>query len=301
MKKRLLALSLVFVMLLAMVPAAQAATPTDITNTGLAIWTGQNGGDGPTLSGTYQAGDGTLEWDLDTLTITLTNATINATNAQYGNALEILMPSTGYPEVKMVLNGTNTITGKDYLNSHGILSHVPLRISGNGTLTVTGGTASSGESAGIDCFGLTVEQGATVNASGGSATVHSYGVSSSAEVTVAGNLKAVTGDGNQSFGMLVNRGLVVEESGTLEARGALTYKTASYGIAFNGSDMPVTVNGTLIAIGFAPFGNKNAVYQNKVIIKGSYSESGTDLVSFSPSTTSFSADSYANNPKEALI
>lgn len=304
MKKRIFSMLLVFAMLLAMIPVAGAAEPgTDITNTGLAIWTGRNGSDGPTPSGTYTAGSGTLEWNLETLTITLTNATINATNAQYGTALEIVQPSSGTPEITIVLNGTNTIRGKDAGYSYGINSSAcPLRISGNGTLTVTGGDTSTGASTGIACFGLTVEQGATVNATGSaSSSLHSYGVSSSAEVTVAGTLNATNGDGKQSFGLLVNRGLIVEEGGKLEARGPMTYRSSSYGICFNGQDMPMTVKGTLVAIGFAPFGNKNAIYQNKVIIKGSDSADGTNLFDFSSNPVTFSATYNANNPKYIII
>ena len=303
MKKRMLTLFLVFAILLAMAPAAGAAE-TDITDTGVVIWPQRNGSDGPTPSGTYRAGSGTLEWDLTTLTITLTNATINATNAQYGNALEIPPPTSGNPEIKIVLNGTNTITGKNietgYMTSTGIYSDCPLRISGTGTLTATGGSAASGASTGIDCFGLTVEQGATVNAIGGNAGSHSYGVSSSAEVIVAGTLNATAESGNPPMGMLVNHGLVVEEGGVLTVCGN-TARYTSYGINFNNSDMPITVNGTLIAVAFAPFGNKNASYQNKVIIKGSDNESGTDLYGFLTNPVSFPATYNAKNPKYIII
>ena len=298
MKKRLLAVLLCLCMAATFLPGtAWAAEPVDITETGLVIWAERNGSDGPTSSATYKAGGGTAEWDLANLTLTLTNATINATNAQYGNALEFPITSN-YPEVTIVLNGTNIITGKDYDNSHGIYCNLPLRISGSGTLTATGGTASAGESIGIDCFGLTVEQGATVNAVGGSGSYGSYGVSSSAEVTVAGTLNATAESG---MGMLVNRGLIVEDGGVLESRGCLTYSTKSYGINFNGSNMPVTVNGTLIAIGFAPFGNKEAIYQNEVIIKGSASANGTDLISYESNPASFPCTSTSNNLKYIIM
>lgn len=63
-------------------PTVALAAETDVTNTGVNIWPGKNGTDGPTPSGTYKAGSGTVAWDLDTLTLTLTDATINATEAQ---------------------------------------------------------------------------------------------------------------------------------------------------------------------------------------------------------------------------
>ena len=278
-----------------------ATEPADLTETGLALWTGRNGNDGPTPSASYTAGRGTVEWDLSTLTLTLNNATINATDAQCGTALEIVAPSGSYPEVTIVLNGTNTIRGKDDGYSYGINSQCPLRISGSGTLTATGGNTSVGVSMGIDCFGLTVDGGATVSAFGGSSNIHSYGVSSSDVVTVAGNLKTVAGNGNQSFGILVNRGLVVEESGAMEAR-ARTDSTQSYGIAFNGAaNVPVTVRGRLTAIGFAPLGNGSAQYQNNVTVRGSYSEDGTELFGFTTNPTSFEATYLADNPKYILI
>lgn len=278
-----------------------ATDPADLTETGLVLWTGRNGNDGPTPSGRYTAGGGTVEWDLSTLTLTLNNATMNATDAQFGNALEIVQPSGGCPEVTIVLNGINTIRGKDDGYSYGINSQCPLRISGGGTLTAAGGDTSVGASIGISCDGLTVERGAVVNASGGSSSIHSIGLSSTDTVTVAGSLKAVAGNGSPSFGMLVNHGLVVERGGVLEARSRIN-ATQSYGISFNGSaNTPVTVNGTLTAIGFAPLGGGSAQYQNRVTVKGSYSEDGSGLFGFATNPTSFEANYQANNPKYILI
>ena len=287
--RRKLALLLSLVMLIGLLPArARAADEMDITDTGLAVWTGRNGSDGPTPSGTYKAGSGTLGWDLNTLTITLTNATINATNSTYGNALDILKPSDSSPEVNVVLNGTNTITGKPFGTTCGIRSQVSLRISGSGTLTVTAGNAASGSSIGIDCSNLAVEKGATVRASAGTAAVQSAGVDLSGILTVAGTLEAIAKTGNSSLGIHAEHDIVVEEGGTLTARGS----TTGYGMAFNGNKVSVIVKGTLTAIGSVPFGNGTVEYQNKVIVKRSTSEDGTNLEICATNPVSFPSDSY---------
>lgn len=138
MRKRLLALLLCLCMAATFLPGtAWAAEPVDITETGLVIWAERNGSDGPTPSGTYKAGDGTLVWDLATLTITLNNATIDSTSATYGNALDIIQPSGSYPEITVVLNGTNTLTGRNIdtgaFSSCGLqCSACPLKIMGKG-------------------------------------------------------------------------------------------------------------------------------------------------------------------------
>lgn len=85
MGKRILALTLAFVMLLAMVPAAGAETTVqEIPATGLRIRISRlfdsfaGGIASSTPSATYRAGEGSAEWNNTTKTLTLTNATIPA-------------------------------------------------------------------------------------------------------------------------------------------------------------------------------------------------------------------------------
>lgn len=57
----------------------------------------------------------------------------------------------------------------------------------------------------------------------------------------------------------------------------------------------------MTAIDFAPLGGGSAQYQNRVTVKGSYSEDGSGLVWFAANPTSFEANYQANNPKYILI
>ena len=137
------------------------------------------------------ANDYSIKWDGATLT--LNNATITK-GALGGAAIWYYQDS----DLNIALVGTNTVTGPSGSGSgasYGILAWDPnelidLTISGDGSLTVTGGGTVSG-SFGICTDNLIVQSG-TVNATGGDGAEDSYGISAY-DVTISGGDVTATG------------------------------------------------------------------------------------------------------------
>ena len=132
-----------------------------------------------------------IKWDGETLT--LNNAAITQ-GALGGAAIWYYRGS----DLNIDLVGTNTVTGPSGSGSgasYGILAWGPnelidLTISGDGSLTVTGGGTVSG-SFGICTDNLIVQSG-TVNATGGDGAEDSYGISAY-DVTISGGDVTATG------------------------------------------------------------------------------------------------------------
>ena len=132
-----------------------------------------------------------IKWDGETLT--LKGATITQ-GALGGAAIWYYQDS----DLNIALVGTNTVTGPSGSGSgasYGIFAWDPnelidLTISGDGSLTVTGGGTVSG-SFGIRTDNLIVQSG-TVNATGGDGAEDSYGISAY-DVTISGGDVTATG------------------------------------------------------------------------------------------------------------
>ena len=132
-----------------------------------------------------------IKWDGETLT--LNNAAITQ-GALGGAAIWYYRDS----DLNIALVGTNTVTGPSGSGSgasYGIFAWGPneligLTISGDGSLTVTGGGTVSG-SFGI-CTGNLIVQSGTVNATGGDGAEDSYGISAH-DVTISGGDVTATG------------------------------------------------------------------------------------------------------------
>ena len=176
------------------------------------------------------ANDYNIKWDGSTLT--LNNATITQ-GALGGAAIWYYRGS----DLNIDLVGTNTVTGPSGSGSgasYGIFAWDPnelidLTISGDGSLTVTGGGTVS-ESYGICTDNLIVQSG-TVNATGGDVNAtgedgeeDSYGIYAYNDVTISGGAVTATGgdSGEDSYGIsaydvTISRGDVTATGGTVTA------------------------------------------------------------------------------------
>lgn len=303
MRRRVLSMVVMLAMCLSLLPASVLAVDegvTDITTTGLTIQAAKNGSKELTPSAVYQAGEGTLTWDLETRTITLENATINATSAE---ALKFATTSETDPEILIVLQGTNHISSSaSYGGSHGIYGYGhTLRFRGNGTLTTTGGAAQNGNSAGIYCTKLVVDSGATIYSYGGDSK-NSYGVLVQKAIEVGGTLNASGGVGSASggglsappssglYGQYDSGTVVVHRGGLLELGRSGENAFKNYrGIAWGGTGFFLTVEGQLIASGTSGAFGQSPTFQNDVTFMLSSSIEGTNPIS---NTTLFMAMKY---------
>ena len=134
-----------------------------------------------------------IKWDGETLT--LNNADI--TQGSHENAAIYFCDNSS-----LVLTGTNTVTGPAVTdgNSYGIYAagsgeDITLTISGDGSLTATGGTVigASQWSSGIEGDRIIINSG-TVTAVGGRSDEYSYGVQAFYQVTI--NNGTVSAQGN---------------------------------------------------------------------------------------------------------
>ena len=200
--KRLTAILLCLCMALTLLPTAALAadegqtiyvggvalTSTEATPTVYARTVG-----GAVTTGGASATSYNIKWDGETLT--LNGATI--TQGSHENAAIYFCDNSS-----LVLTGTNTVTGpavKDG-NSYGIYAagseeDITLTISGEGSLTATGGSAS-GEylgSSGIQGDRIIINSG-RVTAVGGKSDEYSYGVQAFYQVTI--NNGTVSAQGN---------------------------------------------------------------------------------------------------------
>ena len=166
------------------------------------------------------ANDYNIKWDGSTLT--LNNATITQ-GALGGAAIWYYRDS----DLNIALVGANTVTGpsgsgsgaSDGIFAYGPTELIDLTISGDGSLTVTGGGTVSG-SFGICTDNLIVQSG-TVNATGGDGAEDSYGIYAYNDVTITnGDVTATSGDSaDYSCGIYADYGNIDVSGGTVIARG----------------------------------------------------------------------------------
>ena len=199
-----------------------------------------------------------IKWDGETLT--LNNATITQ-GALGGAAIWYYRDS----DLNIALVGANTVTGPSGSGSgasYGIFAWDPnelidLTISGDGSLTVTGGGTVSG-SFGICTDNLIVQSG-TVNATGGDGAEDSYGISaydvtiSRGDVTATGGtVTATSEDGAEdSYGIYAD--YVTISGGAVNATGGDSAED-SYGIYVD----YVTINGGTVTAEGGTAGEKSA-------------------------------------------
>ena len=202
------------------------------------------------------ANDYNIKWDGETLTlngarITKARTTLTETAAVYREG-----------DLKIELQGVNTITGAAATDASSYGIHVvksitgtdtapgDLLISGTGSLTVAAGTASGTNSDSFGIYvsgGVTVSGGSTVIANGGAADSRSMGIYAVSQIGTSGSEISVTGGkaGNISYG-LGSGGAITLAGGKITASGDEALE--SYGIYAKTSvtvenDADVTANG----------------------------------------------------------
>ena len=213
----------------------------------------KTGADGAVATEGANANDYNIKWDGSTLT--LNNATITQ-GALGGAAIWYYRDS----DLNIALVGANTVTGPSGSGSgasYGIFAWDPnelidLTISGDGSLTVTGGGTVS-ESYGICTDNLIVQSGTgTVNATGGDGAEDSYGIYaydvtiSGGDVTATGGtVNATSEDGAEdSFGIYAANDFTIS-GGAVTATGGDSEED-SYGIY---ADYVTITGGTVTAEG----------------------------------------------------
>ncbi|MBR5640552.1 MAG: S-layer homology domain-containing protein [Firmicutes bacterium] len=171
---------------------------------------------------------GTATYDSSTHTLTLKDADISnlSTGEQDINYWGITY--YGKEPLNVVVNGTNSVTGKDRSDddTYGICSDYGINFTGSGKLVVTGGNVSTYDDSG-GIYGAVTVDGPDIEAYGGSTRDYSYGIDGSVTLK-SGSLKAVGGKSSSedSYGI---DGSVLVEGGTLTATGGTAYDY-SYGI-----------------------------------------------------------------------
>ena len=173
-----------------------------------------------------------IKWDGEALT--LKGATI--TQGSHENAAIYYDEAT---DLKIVLEGDNTVTGPDASSGGGSSSdgihvvddEVTLTISGSGSLAATGGDApqtSGGESRGIYTWGDAIITSGTVEATGGDATQTSggvsYGIYAQGNVIITGGDVTATGRAAefQSHGIYARLNATISGGAVKATGGAVT-------------------------------------------------------------------------------
>ncbi len=211
-----------------------------------------------------------IKWDGETLT--LNNAAITQ-GALGGAAIWYYRDS----DLNIDLVGTNTVTGPSGSGSgasYGIFAYGPteligLTISGDGSLTVTGGGTVSG-SFGI-CTGNLIVQSGSVNATGGDGAEDSYGIYANKNLTISGGTVNATGgdSGEDSYGIsaydvTISRGDVTATGGTVTATSEDGAED-SYGIY---ADYVTIYGGAVNATGRDSAEDSYGIYVDYVTING---------------------------------
>ena len=231
----------------------------------------KTGADGAVATEGANANDYNIKWDGSTLT--LNNATITQ-GALGGAAIWYYRDS----DLNIALVGTNTVTGpsgsgsgaSDGIFAYGPTELIDLTISGDGSLTVTGGGTVS-ESYGI-CTGNLIVQSGTVNATGGDSEEDSYGIYAYNDVTISGGAVTATGgtvnatseDGAEdSYGIYADNDLTIS-GGTVNATGGDSAED-SYGIY---ADYVTIYGGAVNATGRDSAEDSYGIYVDYVTING---------------------------------
>ncbi|MBQ3534329.1 MAG: InlB B-repeat-containing protein, partial [Clostridia bacterium] len=226
---------------------------------------------------------GTATYDPETNTLKLNNYSCESDYTWRDAGLRgAVIRYDGTETLNLELNGKNTVTHTDVsmpgeqVDIYGVFApNGGIEISGTGSLTATGGTATTeGDSCGIFCAnnlkissgkviavgntavkgdsygifaveGVTIT-GGTVEATGGEADHASRGIWANYDgITISGGtVKATGGTGNYSYGIYVENDDITISGGTVEATGA-TANVCSYGVY---AAWGITVSGSLTAV-----------------------------------------------------
>ena len=173
-----------------------------------------------------------IQWDGATLTLKGAKITTIAETSDYNLAQSAAIYYGEETDLKIVLEGDNTVTGpgtsNNFVNSYGIHVYdvdveVTLTISGSGSLAAT---YSGGESYGIYTRGNVIITGGDVTATGGAAEFQSHGIYARLNATISGGDVTATGDavtsseedgGDASSGIYAN--IVTITGGMVNATG----------------------------------------------------------------------------------
>ena len=211
-----------------------------------------------------------IKWDGETLT--LKGATITQ-GALGGAAIWYYRDS----DLNIDLVGTNTVTGPSGSGSgasYGILAWGPnklidLTISGDGSLTVTGGGTVSG-SFGI-CTGNLIVQSGSVNATGGDGAEDSYGISAYDVTISGGDVTATGGDSEEdSYGIYAYNDVTItngDVTATGGDSGEDSYGISAYDVTISGGDVTAT-GGTVTATSEDGAEDSYGIYADYVTIYG---------------------------------
>ncbi|MCL2511175.1 MAG: Ig-like domain-containing protein, partial [Bacteroidales bacterium] len=155
-------------------------------------------------------------------------------------------------DINVNVERTNTFTStfNGNASTSGISCSIVLTISGSGTLNATGGTSTTSTSyvsTGITIggSGIITINGGTVNATGGSSSGSSFGISTNGRVLfiTGGTVNATSGpvSGSRwSWGIATSGGWVFITGGTVNAAGGLSSGALSYGISTSGGTLFIT-------------------------------------------------------------
>ena len=193
-------------------------------------------------------------YDAASNTLTLNNYTYEGFGVDNDYSLDTdkaAIQATMDEDLTINLNGVNTLKHlyKDSSMGAGILVAKNLKVTGNGTLTVSDGDRDGDvDSRGIRVKGqeLTIESDATVNVSSGEGQ-NSYGVNVK-NLTVQGELNAAGGNAKNSYGAYASNNVTVSKDGALNATGGTATKD-SFGVFIYNKSPSMTIEGAMTARG----------------------------------------------------
>ena len=253
MKKRILSLLLAVCLCVALLPTVALAVEDGVQVCGNQVYPGTVTGAGIS---------GTVSWDNNAKTLSLTNATLNSGSGKTA----ILFSYDNGATVKIHLTGNNTINVADAaaaISCISNLSTISLIITGESgsSLTINMNGTVNGNSYGINVNNLLIDPGVTVTITAGDVTssgsVNSYGVYCTGDLTVNGELTATGGNVTSNSNALVTSAGVccagnLTVNGKLRGTGGNVKNTdfcASVGVSLLNLTGTHTVNGTLTGNG----------------------------------------------------
>lgn len=226
-----------------MLPAqAQAASPDY-------VWVGAD--TNLAAGGTVKAGSGTVTYAPATSTLTLDNATISTSRSGSGIYLSSINSASG--SVKVVLKGSNKITGGNSTGDAFASYGFSLAFSGSGSLAI--------DSYGTGIYALGAGSPA-VSISGGTFSVNtaSYGIRSSGKLTISGGAVKINVKNASGYALYSTSSTVSNKVSALTVTGGLLGEGASF--KKSGSTYKVTSAGyyvTLVSWGGGKKANLNTV------------------------------------------
>ena len=258
-----------------------------------------------------------IQWDGATLTLKGAKITTIAETSDYNLAQSAAIYYGEETDLKIVLEGDNTVTGpgtsNNFVNSYGIYvdsddSEVTLTISGSGSLAATGGDAtqnSGGGSYGIYTWGNVIITGGDVTATGRAAEFQSHGIYARLNATISGGAVKATGgsvtegsDGSDASSgihadvVTISGGTVNATGGTVTSSGNNTTSCGIYGSSLD--DGVIISGGTVTATGgtFTSAGTTANAESYGIYTPNSYIEISGGTVTATGDTGALGRDVY---------